>query len=149
MAVWTIVPDSAQLPDQPIKSSEQIAIKNNITALAEGAAGAPRIVNLAIEDSTLGAEKFQIGASESAWVLGRTADASVGDVGTYALAVNVGNINVRSPGSPTAGSDLRYASADGDAAVGGLPGSWRAMGTAFGSGEPDASKRTTVFLRYV
>jgi hypothetical protein len=43
MAIWTNVPDSNLEPGDPIRSVDIIAIKDNTTALAEGASGAPEI----------------------------------------------------------------------------------------------------------
>ena len=44
MAAWIVVKDSDQLPGKPVRSADLIAMKDNVTALAEGAIGAPLIV---------------------------------------------------------------------------------------------------------
>lgn len=43
MAVWTTIPDSAVAPNAPITSGLMTALRDNIQAFAEGAAGAPKI----------------------------------------------------------------------------------------------------------
>lgn len=52
MADWTEVPDSNLGVDSPGRSIDIISIKDNITALAEAANGAPKIVAAAFERST-------------------------------------------------------------------------------------------------
>jgi len=51
MATWTNVPDSNLEPGDPIRSVDIIAIKDNTTALAEGASGAPEIYQKATQFS--------------------------------------------------------------------------------------------------
>jgi len=47
MADWTTIPDSSIEPGKPIRSIDGLALRDNPIAIAEGAAGAPRIVGLA------------------------------------------------------------------------------------------------------
>jgi hypothetical protein len=54
MAIWTNVPDSNLEPGDPIRSVDIIAIKDNTTALAEGASGAPEIYQKATQFSAKG-----------------------------------------------------------------------------------------------
>jgi hypothetical protein len=44
MANWTTLPDAALEPGKPIRSIDGLALRDNPVAIAEGAAGAPRIV---------------------------------------------------------------------------------------------------------
>ena len=157
MATWTTITDAILEPGKPIRSVDGLALRDNVTALAEGAAGAPRIQNAAMDtdsvdnanvvdgtlgsekfqDATLGSEKFQTGTNERDWVLGRTSKAATGRVGTYAfLKVVQGNVTA---GVYKPGNDLEYSdSVDGG---GSSPsGTWRAMGTV-------GNDRSTVFLR--
>lgn len=60
MAVFTIVPDSVLEPGDPIRSVDIIAIKDNPIAIAEGAAGAPRIVTAAITNGAVNATKMTL-----------------------------------------------------------------------------------------
>ncbi len=84
------------------------------------------------------------GAVNTSTVLAATAGASVGAVGTYAYAAAV-TISAYTEGSTIAGSNLRYfggitsgtagpafPSNIGFAGGGSLPGTWRAMGRAWG-----------------
>jgi len=147
MATWTTITDATLEPGKPIRSVDGLALRDNVTALAEGAAGAPRIENAAMDtdsvdnanvvDATLGSEKFQTGTDERDWVLGRTSGAATGAVGTYAfLKVVQGNVTA---GDYKAGNDLEYSDSVDDG--GSSPsGTWRAMGTV-------GNLRSTVFLR--
>lgn len=147
MATWTNISDTFLEPGKPVRSVDGLALRDNPIAITEGAAGAPRIVNAAVTNGTLGAEKFQTGTAERDWVLARCAAASVGSVGTYALLKAEG-ISSLAPGDTAAGSALDYASAAGTTEVSPTspPGTWRAMGFTEGSAEP-VTNRTTVFLR--
>ena len=80
-------------------------------------------------------------APSSANVASATAGVSLGAVGTYALADNLGNSF--SPNDTKAGSGLRMCTVNGaiSHSYGALSGTWRAMGN--GSSTPNAS----VFLR--
>lgn len=145
MATWTNIGDTFLEPGKPVRSVDGLALRDNPIAISEGATGAPRIVNAAVTDGTLGAEKFQTGTTERDWVLARSAAASVGAVGTLALLKNQSNPAV-TPGSTVAGSSLVYASAAGSDNATSPAGTWRAMGYAEASTEPNAN-RTTSFLR--
>lgn len=167
MAVWTIVPDSALLPDEPIKSTDHIAIKNNITALAEGASGAPRILtaayndlsvtnaklatnavtNVKVANGTLGTEKFQTGTTERDWVLARTSGATEGVLGSYALMYFLtSNDGVKTPGTNLSGGSLVYASAGNHRSATTATGTWKCLG-AIDSDSATSDDRTTLFLR--
>ena len=131
MANWTTITDAALEPGKPIRSVDGLALRDNVTALAEGAAGAP----------SLGP--------------GIAANGAAGAVGTYAILLRLSNNASISVGSTYAGSGLRYSGFHGDVGTraflfsggaGGAPaGSWRAMGHASSSGA-DTYPRT-VFLR--
>jgi hypothetical protein len=140
MATWTDISNTVLEPGDPIRSVDIIAIKENITALSEGASGAPKIQSAALAE----------GAITTSMVLAATAGAAVGAVGTYAMLWSANGI-AAAAGETKAGSALRYAgftpsfggSASGatDAfptnathvmqmrGAGGTPaGTWRAMG---------------------
>lgn len=152
MATWTNIADSALEPGRPIRSVDGLALRDNAIAIAEGASGAPRVVNAALVDNningsklvngTTGAEKFQTGTTERDWVLARTASAAAGAVGSYALAVTL--VAASSTFNSTrAGSQLSPASANGTGS-GSLSGTWRCMGR---SGDNAGSDGTTLWLR--
>lgn len=48
MATWTPIPNSSLEPGAPARSFDALALRDNPIALAEGASGAPRIVNNAV-----------------------------------------------------------------------------------------------------
>lgn len=96
MATWTTVPDASLEPGKPIRSIDALALRDNPVAIAEGAAGAPKIDPINA--------MAHLGAA--------------GAVGTYAFLVlgeasgAPNNASVL-PGNTRAGSSLRYTSASG------------------------------------
>ena len=152
MATWTTITDTALEPGKPIRSVDGLALRDNVTALAEGAAGAPRIENAALDtDSvtnvkvvnvTLGAEKFQTGTTERDWVMGRTSNAAGGAVGTYAFArVEAGF--APGFGGSISGSVLSPSNVAVNSS-GSVSGTWRCMGSTDGG---PGSASTTLWLR--
>jgi hypothetical protein len=146
MATWTTITDAALEPGKPIRSVDGLALRDNVTALAEGAAGAPRIENAALDtDSvtnvkvvnvTLGAEKFQTGTTERDWVLARTSDAGAGAVGTYAFLKAVTPVGFNDNVSAFV---LTPSDSENDS-VGSVSGTWKCMGAV-------SSNNSTEFLR--
>ena len=125
------------------------ALRDNPIAIANGDAGAPRLQTNGIQDSAVTTTK--IASNErmtTANVLGATASASVGAVGTYAFLITSGAI-VLGPGSTYAGSNLRYSNAAN--VSGATPaGTWRAMGvsgTTTGGPDPTDVASATLWLR--
>jgi hypothetical protein len=49
MATWTDIPDTSIEPGRAIRSIDGRALRDNVVALAEGASGAPRISNSALD----------------------------------------------------------------------------------------------------
>ena len=107
MASWTEIPNSSLESGAPVRSVDGVALRDNPVAIAEGATGAPRIVNAAITDGTIGAEKFQTGTEESDWVTGRYSGVSFGEIGCIAVLMNASTTSVNAGGT-IAGSSLRY-----------------------------------------
>lgn len=154
MADWTSIPDTTFEPGAPAKGRDMRFLRDNPIAIAEGASGAPRIVNAALASGTLGAEKFQTGTVERDWVLARTAAAGSGAVGTYSwLATASTNQGSASPGTTFSGSALLRAEINvisggstgeiGLETGGQVAGTWRLM-TEFGGG---TLRRASLFLR--
>src|SRR5690554_1637565 len=144
-ATWTNIDDMFLEPGKPVRSVDGLALRDNPIAIAEGAAGAPKVQNAAFNNGELGAEKFQGGTVERDWVLARTAQAAVGSVGSYAMLRKTSGTSIAA-GETASGSSLNYSSAEG--ATGGSPsGTWRAMGRATPDGQAAASNAVTVFLR--
>ena len=141
MAEFTAIPDANLEPDKPARSIDALALRDNPIAIAEGAAGAPRIRTAAIQDLAVTSAKLATGTTERDWVLARNAGASVGAVGTYAF-LRPNNSTAYGPGATLAGSNLRYSGAASNTTVsvtvsdGGTPaGTWRCMGNRAGIGE--------------
>ena len=117
MANWTDISDAVLEPGKPIRSVDGIALRDNPIAMAEGAAGAPRIEQAAlasdsvstvkIVNSNVTAAKLANGSAESNWVGARTAALGVGANGTYAMLKAVSG-GAGSPGATRSGGDLRY-----------------------------------------
>ena len=152
MATWTTITDAILEPGKPIRSVDGLALRDNVTALAEGAAGAPKIQNAAMDtnsvdnanvvDATLGAEKFQTGTTERDWVMGRTSNAAGGAVDTYAFArVEAGF--APGFGGSISGSVLSPSNVAVNSS-GSVSGTWRCMGIAYGG---TGSAGTTLWLR--
>lgn len=135
MATYTAIPDSELDPDSPVRSINGFQLRDNPIAITEGASGAPRIDSDAAIDWGGGGVGTTPGRD---WVLARTAAASVGTVGTYAMLLsttNETNNTILAAGSTKAGSTLRYANAASLNTAGvitdvsGTPaGTWRLMG---------------------
>ena len=156
MADWRDIPNGSIEPDAPARSIDAFAFRDNPIAIAEGAPGAPRI-----QDSALSTDVTSEGTD---WVLARTAEASVGAVGTYAYLRRNSNA---APGSTVSGSNLTYAgglnnvSADGSGAAvenfsfqagssSSPSGTWRAMGRIQSSSSSNVSESVsaaTLWLR--
>jgi hypothetical protein len=94
------------------------ALRDNPIAIANGDAGAPRVQTAGIAAG----ERMT-----TANVLGQTAGAALGAVGSYAFCRGQG-LGPITAGATAAGSLLRYSSSG--SAAGATPvGTWRAMGT--------------------
>ena len=143
MATWTTITDAALEPGKPIRSVDGLALRDNVTAFAEGAAGAPKIKNAAVNTGVLGAEKFQTGTTERDWVLGRTSDAAGGAVGTYAFAES-GLGPASGFGDSISGSRLTPSNVAASSS-GSVSGTWRCMGRT--DGTTFGSTATTLWLR--
>jgi hypothetical protein len=74
MAVWTTIPDENIEPDKPIRSIDGLALRDNPVAIAEGAAGAPRIqsagINWGSVNSDIGRQQVRIGSASTSGFIG-------------------------------------------------------------------------------
>ena len=136
MATWTTITDATLEPGKPIRSVDGLALRDNVTALAEGAAGAPKIKNAAFDAAVLGAEKFQTGTTERNWVMERTSNAAGGAVGTYAFlkAITPVVFNENISASVLSPSDSENDN------LGSVSGTWKCMGAV-------SDNNSTEFLR--
>lgn len=142
MADWVTITDSQVDPDAPLTSELAYAWRDNPVALAEGAVGAPRIV-----DAALGTTVTSAGET---WVAARMIARAAQGIGTYILAETVGTVGAQTPGSTVAGSSLRHSNATG-AGNGGLAnmsGTWRCMGrTSSRTGTGQVADAITLWQR--
>ena len=145
MATWTTIPDSSLEPGKPIRSIDTLALRDNPVAIAEGAAGAPR-VNLPA-------------------IVAALASVPVGSIGSYAFLGDTTSTTT-AVGATKAGSSLRYSGAvklspwntstsiaatqtmTGQSVNTAPDGTWRAMGYAKGGVISDTSVYpATLWLR--
>ena len=120
------------------------ALRDNPIAIAEGAAGAPRVVDAALDTTATAAGDAWV-VARSSGIAGVIAGYSVGGIGTYAMLRNNGTS--RDPGSTQTGSLLNYSSAAGDTVTTVISGTWRCMGRALGSSS--AAQEVSMWLRIV
>jgi hypothetical protein len=124
MASWTNIPNEAVGVGGIPSGTTVTALRDNPVAIAEGAAGAPRVQLPAIVDAL--------------------ASLQVGGLGSYALLVYP-SFGDTSPGQIRAGSSLRYGNTNAEEFSGPSPsGTWRCMGWTRASGQ---TPRGTVWLR--
>ena len=130
MASWTDIPNSSLETGAPARSVDALAFRDNPIAIAEGATGAPRILNAAINDYPFGAEDFQTGTDETAWVVGRYAGVSANQIGSICISATF-----TAKGGTIAGSLLKYASSVSSFDESffnytslGMSGTWRSLG---------------------
>lgn len=142
---WTNIPNAlVAVGAKPFASTLQ-ALRDNISALANGLAGAPRVQDAALSTTvtTTGQQwVFQRLTTDSVNV--RIAASTIGAVGTLALAIR-GGTGVTNFGDTVAGSLLNPSSADGTATGAALTGTWRCLGAANSSG--GLGQRVTLWLR--
>jgi len=122
------------------------ALRDNPIAIAEGTAGAPRVLDAAL-DATVTTAGID-------WVMNRTAGATAGAVGTYAFMERTGNNSAINIGGTIAGASIRYAGVDrtssqamdisSSATV--PSGTWQCMGYISFLGDASA-ERASLFLR--
>ena len=155
MADWTNLPNQAVGVGGLPSGTTVTALRDNPVAIAQGAAGAPRVQTAAIQNGAVNASKLATGNSERDWVLARTAGASAGAVGTYAFLggalgenSNFGQTRAGSQLNPVGIVGLNTFLQNGFVSAGtsfraqsvSLSGTWRCMGIAFGgSGASGAS----------
>ena len=121
---------------QPITMQQGRALRDNLEASFEGAAGAWRLQDAALDTTAT--------ATGLSWVAARLQLAGVGNGGTYALLREITITNNYAPGATAAGSLFYYASASGGTTGVSPPGTWRCMGIAsIGS----SVANTTLWLR--
>lgn len=154
MATWTNIPDSVLEPGKPARSVDALALRDNPVAIAEGAAGAPKVTEQAMAVNSIHGNRIRSGTVtntqianmsagklNSGTVPGARMPTGLGGVGTYALLLGGASI---STGGTTAGSNLFYSSAAGGGSATQPGGTWRKMGHS-AAGTPEEG--TTVWVR--
>lgn len=129
MADYIAQPDTAVDPDAPVTSDLMYALRDNPIAIAEGAAGAPRIADAALNGTLAG-----VTAAGSTWVGRRYAGSAWNAVGSIVMAryLAAGSGSPMNAGGTVNGSELRICAANGkiSSTVSALPGTWECMGYA-------------------
>lgn len=143
MTAYVTITDGEIDQDSAVTQPLFTAVRDNPTAIAEGAVGAPRIV-----DAAMGTTATTAGCD---WVLNRTALLTAGGVGTYALLHNSSTATATIvAGTTAAGSSLSYASVDPLTAAT-VSGTWVCLGrcqTAVNATIPQYDgRRVTVWAR--
>ena len=137
MATYTPITDAETSHLSPLTVSKERRWRDNPIAIAEGAAGAPRI-----EDGALGATVTAAGRS---WVALRIASQPVHGVGTFALAIRPTGGGTGF-GDVVAGSTLQASNINGYSSGVTLAGTWRCLGV-LSTTTPAALGNTTLWQR--
>ena len=138
---WTVLSDATLEVGKALRALTMRNLRDNITAVANGDAGAPQVQTAAIAANAVTAAKIADGnvttakiaagnvttdriatGAVAAW----SASLATGDVGTYAYLLNNTGAT-HNPGST--GSNFRYAGTAGFVATA-TSGTWRCMGYA-------------------
>ena len=146
MADWTALSNTAVGVGGLPSGATITALRDNPQAIAEGAAGAPRIVDGALDTTATASGQNWVDARLlDTTVLARTSTgATLGAVGSYAFLGFTTYTVDRTPGTTHAASILRYADSGGQTTGSPTPsGTWRLMGRTGASLGSSAS----VFLR--
>src|SRR5699024_7410550 len=127
MAQWTNIPTDRIEPGKPIRAIDGLALRDNPIAIAEGAAGAPRVQTNGINNSAVTNAKIANGAVNnvkianmdagklnSGTVPGARIPAGNGGVGTYAFVTRFTSGATTTWGQTVAGSDLNRAAITGE-----------------------------------
>jgi hypothetical protein len=126
------------LPGEPVTSEKVLAFYNNPIAIAEGASGAPKVEDAALDTGAATAAGIT-------WVGLRNAALAAGAVGTYVLGSSSASLTF---GATIAGSSIQPAGAYDDGGYkiqtgSSLSGTWRCMGRNPSLG----SNKMTLYLR--
>src|SRR5690625_4909008 len=159
MAQWTNIPTDRIEPGKPIRAIDGLALRDNPIAIAEGAAGAPKISEQAFNTNSINGNRLRSGTVtntqianmnagklNSGTVPGARMPMGAGAVGTYVLA-RLGSTSAINFGATISASSLAPANANGNTgAEGSLSGTWRCMGNTAGTVD-EAERRTTLWIR--
>lgn len=130
MADYIAQPDTAVDPDAPVTSDLMYALRDNPIAIAEGAAGAPRVQDAALS--------LTVTVEGRNWVANRYASQQATGIGQVIMAryqsagSGLGSGLVMNLGDEVNGSELRPCNVSGEISttVTGIPGRWSCQGFA-------------------
>lgn len=139
MADYRTITDAEVDPDAPLTSSLGYAWRDNPIAIAEGATGAPRVQDGALDTIVTGAG--------TTWVMNRIINRNVGGIGTHVFA-NAQGINGYGLNDTISGSLLQISNASSEQGTPPitLNGTWRCCGLVPSSGSV-SGYRTTLWQR--
>lgn len=138
MADYRTITDAEVDPDAPLTSSLGYAWRDNPIAIAEGATGAPRVQDGALDSN--------VTTAGTIWVYNRIISRNIGGVGTYVFAEAQG-INSFGLNDTISGSLLWISNAGSEEETPPttLNGTWRCCGQVLTSG--GGGHRTTLWQR--
>ena len=116
---WTIIPDGEYAEGQPVRGVTGLAMRDNVSAVANGDTGAPRVQTAGINDAAVTTAKI----ADANITLAKLASGFTTHygVGTYIYATPT-----------TSGGDISYVPGDivpASQITGVSSGSWKVMGT--------------------
>lgn len=126
MADWTVITDQMIDPDAPLTSELAYAWRDNPIAIAEGAAGAPRIADAALIPGGATNNGGNFVGNRIANLMAR----SGAPVGTIIMARYAGALPQVTYGTAISGVALVPASASGGGVPPGISGDWTCLGYA-------------------
>ena len=104
MAEFTVIPDANLEPEKPGRSIDALALRDNPIAIAEGAAGAPRIQTAAIQDGAVAQAKLKTNTTSLSGTIGGFGRTNL-SLGPYAFFPSIeGGLNINVVASTTSGS---------------------------------------------
>lgn len=145
MATWTDIPDEVLEPGKPIRSVDALALRDNPIAIAQGAAGAPKVTENAMSVNSIHGNRLRSGTVtntqianmnagklNSGTIPGARIPTGNGGVGTYAFVTRGGSNGQTDWGQTVSGGVLRPASVRDNGSIitsnNALSGTWRIMG---------------------
>ena len=105
MADWTTIPDASLEPGKPIRSVDGLALRDNPVAIAEGAAGAPRVQMAALQGPTAGDAYLIFPWGDGTHTTDTTSYVSAGDV--VIQLPGVARVKVDHASAGTGGSSVK------------------------------------------
>ena len=148
MATWTSIPDSLLEPGKPIRSVDALALRDNPIAIAEGAAGAPKVTENAMNLNSINGNRIRTSSLDGNRLINRSVDQSklaenngtrdwvgrrnaalgAGAVGTYAHVRSGDGVGPRNWNTTISGSSIALNNGST------LSGTWRVLSGSISTG---------------